>query len=375
MTRRLIAAALAAFLAGPAAAQPRKPTYTEPPKPAYESPKPTYTVPDAPKPTYREADAPKPTYRTPESSRRTPFTPPEPAAQRVPFNPPKPDYSAPAPAPRYEARRTDAPVVHLLAVADSSDPSIGAKVGDDARNVAALFEESFRAAGKGDQLRTRVILGRETTGRNLLAAVAGLDVRPNDAVVVFYSGHGSIDGRDRRGFDIGGGDRLAVDAVLAAIEARGPRLAVLLTDVCSSYQPGRPADRAPAAGAPRELPRGRVMPWATVEHLFLSHRGVVDITAAAPGQMAAIEPNGRGSFFTNALLEVLTTPHPALVAGLDQNGDRAIQWAEVLPQVRGAAAERFRADPPRDARATGPQVATGRALGTWAPPGRVAVGE
>lgn len=315
----------------------------------------------------------------------------------------RPTAPAPADEPRPVPSRPAAPrsadaVVHLIAVGDSTDSQIGPKVADDARNTAALFEESFRAAGKADRLRVKLVLGREVTSSGVLAAVRGLDVRPDDAVVVLVSSHGSIDRGDRPGMDFGRGDRLPTADLLAAMAATGARLTVLLTDVCNGYSgaPGGARRKAPPRGTPapppadeddaprprkptgdggdRGTPRGgRVIPWATVEHLFLSHRGVVDITAAAPGQLAAVDARGPGSHFTNAVIEVLTTPHPSLVSALDRNGDRAIQWAELLPQVRTVAAARHRTA--GGVGSGGPQQATARALGTWAPAGRVAAAE
>lgn len=275
--------------------------------------------------------------------------------------------------PRPDVTRTDEPVVHLLAVADSNDPQIGAKVGEDARHVADLFEESFAQAGKRGRLRTRVVVGDDVTARGVLAAVRGLAVRPQDTVVVYFSGHGTVDGRDRHTLGLGSRDRLSGAAVLEAVAAHGPRLVVLLTDMCSNFSDRRSGEPVVTPGAARDLPRGRVIAWATVEHLFLAHRGVVDLTAAEPGFPAGVERWGRGSYFTNALLQLLTTPHPALVAGLDRNGDRAVQWSEVLPQLRAAAAARSRADRRPGESAERPQQAYARSLGVWAPTTGVAL--
>jgi hypothetical protein len=323
---------------------------------------------------------PDPTYDPPRASRPAPPEPARPDVARRPGKPqPEFDGSAPAPSrsfsPRPDAARTEAPVVHLVAVAASNDRKIGPKVGDDARNIAALFEESFAAAGKHGQLRTRLILGGDTGSRSLLTAIRGLDVRPQDTVVVFFSGHGMMEGRGRHVLQLRPGDDLTTREVLDAMAAQNPRLSVLLTDVCSSYPGDREGHTEGSAGSPRDLPRGAVIPWATVEQLFLSHRGGVDVTAAEPGLPSRVEARGRGSYFTNALIQVLSAPHPAAVTGLDRNGDRALQWAEVLPQVRAVAAARDRADNRYRDRPVEPQQATARALGTWAPPAGVALAE
>jgi hypothetical protein len=278
--------------------------------------------------------------------------------------PAKPEIERSAPdrpaAPKTETSRPAAPVVHLLSVASSNDRRIGSKVGDDARNVVAVLESSFAAAGRSERLHAQVILGGETTGRNLLAAVRGLSVRPQDTVVVFYSGHGGIDAQGRHLLTTGMGN-VSTQDVLDAAATHRPRLTILLTDMCSTYIGGAKGHSTLPTGTARDLPHGRAIPWPTVENLFFSHRGVVDLTAAEPGLPSRVDHGGRGSYFTNALLEVLTTPYPALVDGLDRDGD--------LPLLRAGAAPHDRADNRFRSKPVEPQRAVGRSLGTWSPPG------
>jgi hypothetical protein len=257
----------------------------------------------------------------------------------------------------------DAPRVFLLAVAESNDKAIGTKVAEDARNTIDLFEVSFEAAGRSQQLRTKLIAGDDLTSRNVLAAVRALPVRPQDVVVVLWSGHGDMtDGKHY--LSCGGGDKLSRDALVAALAARKPHLTVLLTDVCSSFPPGRTGPAVVPTTPDLRLPRGPVMPWATVESLFLLHAGVVDLTAAEPGTPAATSKTKPGSHFTNALLGALAAPHADLVRGLDRDGDRFIQWDELLPQVRGAAAASHQRENPAVKR---PQHAYAWSLGEWKP--------
>jgi hypothetical protein len=368
-TRRLIAtlfvtgAAFVPAVAAPPAAQqesPRPPARVEtkrPPKP--EAPLSWYS--DA-RPTPARSDVARPEAARPEVTRR----------------PSKPDLEPTTPArptAKTETPRTDAPVVHLLAVAASGTrDTVAKKVGDDARNLAALFEESFAAAGKSGQLRTRVILGSETTASNVRAAIRGLAVRPQDTVIVFFSGHGELDSRGQHVLEMVSVEDLTTREVLNAVAAHSPRLSVLLTDVCHNHI-GRKGEASPTmpVGSPHDLPRGRVIPWATVEQLFFSHRGVVDVTAAEPGRPGRVESRARGSYFTNALIQVLTAPHGAAAGALDRNGDRALQWAELLPEVRAVAGTRDAADNRYRDEPAEPQRATARALGTWAPPAEAAL--
>ncbi len=360
---RLIAALFVTILTfAPAGAAPPAAQQGPPPPPARVE---TKRLPKPEAPLYWHSDA-RPAPARPEVTR------PEAARPDVARRPSKPELEPTAPArptAKAETPRTDAPVVHLLAVAASGTrDTVAKKVGDDARNLAALFEESFAAAGKSGQLRTRVVLGTETTASNVRAVIRGLAVRPQDTVVVFFSGHGGLDARGRHILEMVSVEDLSTREVLDAVAAHNPRLSVLLTDVCHNHT-GRKGETSPTmpVGTPHDLPRGRVIPWATVEELFFSHRGVVDMTAAEPGRPGRVESRGRGSYFTNALIQVLTAPHGAATGVLDRNGDRALQWTELLPEVRAVAGTRDAADNRYRDKPEEPQRATARALGTWAP--------
>ncbi|MBN9523221.1 caspase family protein [bacterium] len=357
---RLVAALFVAVVAfSPAGAAPPA-AQQEPPRPPARVETKRPPKPEAPQ--YWHSDA-RPAPARPEVAR------PETPRPEVTRRPGKPELEPARPAAKAETPRTDAPVVHLLAVAASGTrDTVAKKVGDDARNLAALFEESFAAAGKSGQLRTRVILGSETTASNVRAAIRGLAVRPQDTVVVFFSGHGGLDPRGRHVLEMISVEDVTTREVLDAVAAHNPRLAVLLTDVCHNHI-GRKGETPPTmpVGTPHDLPRGRVIPWATVEQLFFLHRGVVDVTAAEPGRPGRVETRARGSYFTNALIQVLTAPHGAATGVLDRNGDRALQWAELLPEVRAVAGTRDAADNRYRDKPEEPQRATARALGTWAP--------
>ncbi len=99
--------------------------------------------------------------------------------------------------------------------------------------------------------------------------------------------------------------------------------------------------------------------------LFLSHSGVVDMTAAEPGYNALIVLTNPGSLFTNAFIQVLKTPYADLVRKLDRDGDSEIQWDEILPQVRGSG--RGLLSGTVMGSADRPQHAFARSLGVWTP--------
>jgi hypothetical protein len=229
-----------------------------------------------------------------------------------------------------------APTLHLVAFGDSNDPGLGPKLADDAHNIVSAFTRSFERAGRANQLRTHTLVGNDVSPARILATVERLAVQPQDTVVILGSCHGDTDIHGQHRITLNAGI-LHRRALLAAMNAKKPRLAVLLTDCCSSHENGTAGTHVVPTYRPQDLPAGETIDWRTLNCLFLSHSGVVDITAAEPGFKARVDAQS-GSLFTNALIRVLNTPWDRLVAGLDRDRDGHIQWDELLPQVRGLAA-------------------------------------
>jgi hypothetical protein len=149
------------------------------------------------------------------------------------------------------------------------------------------------------------------------------------------------------------------ERLLAAMKAKNPRLMVLLTDCCSAGVMGQSLVPTYKAHA---LPAGAVMEWNTVASLFLRHSGLVDITAAEPGFCGKLDRHKSGSLFTNAFIQVLKTPYADLVRHLDRDNDGQMQWDEILPQLRGLAAQFDQQQNDGDV-----QQAFATSLGIWMP--------
>lgn len=254
------------------------------------------------------------------------------------------------------------PTVHLVAIGDLDvGGNFGKKVAEDARNIVSTFRDTFANAGKSDQLKTHLVLGRDVNPDHVLGLISGLNVQPQDTLVVLYSGHGGMRARNDHVLAFHHG-ALSKNRLLQTMSAKNPRLSVLLTDCCSNGVPQVPV-------APRYQPRptqnGQTMEWRTMESLFLRHRGLVEITAAEPGYSSKLDGMRTGSIFTNALIRVLTTPQSELIRHLDRDGDRQMQWDEILPQLRGLAAsyhrQQYRSDD---------QQAFATSLGIWIPASR-----
>jgi hypothetical protein len=210
------------------------------------------------------------------------------------------------------AQPEDATRVHALLIADTMDKDIGESVAVDLRQMKAAIENGLPESRRSIAQMT----GADVTPAAILARVRSLPVAATDGLVVYYAGHGAW-------ADTGPYLRLHDAALLqradlvAAMRERAPRLAVLLTDCCSTYV-GKAAFYRAAVADPDVF-----------RDLFFRHRGLVDITAAQKGQVA-VGDTMQGGIFTQALTEVLTaTPRETL----DADRDGVVSWAEAAADL------------------------------------------
>ncbi|XZE34963.1 hypothetical protein SH501x_000441 [Pirellulaceae bacterium SH501] len=142
----------------------------------------------------------------------------------------------------------------------------------------------------------------------------------NDTLVVCYSGHGGAD-------DIGHYLQLAKGKLyrkdlLAAMQSRHPRLAVLLTDCCNSRSDGYQM----VAAAPRVIEPKTATPL--FQSLMLDPKGVVDVNSSAPGESSFFTPLNaeamglEGSIFTSEIAKWATT-----------HKNRRVSWYEMVHDV------------------------------------------
>ncbi len=117
----------------------------------------------------------------------------------------------------------------------------------------------------------------------LLKALSVCPATSNDALVVFWSGHGEYVG-DEHYLVAANGKKIARKKVLQAMKARGARLTVLLTDCCASeYDPSN--NLALNLGSFEVAPvTAETTPL--FDELFLRYRGVVDVNSSSKGQKA-----------------------------------------------------------------------------------------
>jgi hypothetical protein len=176
------------------------------------------------------------------------------------------------------------PAIHVFAVFCNAYPgksgAINQSVSTDRLLIRELFHEHIPARGWGVRLRfleTEGAEARRDVIRDRFAAWSR-DVRPEDTVFVYFSGHGAILDRAAGTQFLQTCDLQLVnrDDWAADITALPARLKIFVTDCCSTYPP----EAVLAEGEPD------VVPWETLYFLFLRHEGFVNLTAASPGQAA-----------------------------------------------------------------------------------------
>jgi hypothetical protein len=193
-------------------------------------------------------------------------------------------------------------------VADT-DSNIGESVRTDIRNIKTVLESGLPPG----RLRTIEMTGNEVTPEQIITRLVNLQIESNDAVIIFYSGHGGFDPQNGHYLSLANGGRLYRNRVVNAItQPFTPRFWGIITDCCASF---------PAVSmAPILVPGDRT---TLLTHLFLETKGRVDITSSRPEQVSIGLPPPTGGIFTWSLCEVLK-----------ENASRRLGWDEIFRMTR-----------------------------------------
>jgi uncharacterized protein (TIGR03000 family) len=228
-----------------------------------------------------------------------------PAAPPTPGPGPSPQVTRPPTPPAAPGK------LHVLLLVDDANPNAGPanKAG------AALLEKTLRGGVPEDRLgKVETLSGSALTPDRIRARIIALGVRPQDAVVGYYSGAMDYD-EPTRAYTLNptGGGRFPRADLREALLARRAALTVLLTDA--------PAYRVlPEMLPPHQLPAG---PF-NLERLVFQNRGIVDVHAAAAGEMA-FPRGGEGGLFTLAVVDELRRIAP------DGPG---VAWPSLVDRIR-----------------------------------------
>ncbi|MFO0904977.1 MAG: caspase family protein [Pirellulales bacterium] len=181
---------------------------------------------------------------------------------------------------------------------------------------------------------------RDAAPERVLAAIERLEPASDDAVLFYYTGHGAAD--DRGHYLALAGGPLYRETIREALERKGARLVVLLTDCCNLRSDGR--RMVAMAPAPPEPPAA---PPPLFRTLFFEASGVVDVNASSPGEAAyfTASPEDQGidsygSLFTRAISQFV-----------EQHLQEEQSWHDLLVAASFGVHVGFREGYPRGAKA------------------------
>lgn len=141
--------------------------------------------------------------------------------------------------------------VRILLVLDTLD-RMGATWGLDGENMKALFEHAFKKQGlqPGWHYTIDMFTGQQVTAKAVLDYYRHLNVGPNETLVFYYSGHGGFHGKKGHFMALTTGhQQLYRNDILKAMDAKNPRLKVVLTDCCANLSPNSAWQDTEPAGA------------------------------------------------------------------------------------------------------------------------------
>ena len=241
--------------------------------------------------------------------------------------------------------------LHVMIVADENDPTAGGNMKVNCERLVVFLNSSVESARLDIQRVNPRLLGRN----GILGQVNVMPVNPDDTLFVYLASHSQRVNNDIRFTFSTRFAALTRSELLATMQARRPRLTVLITDTCNrppDLRPqGAPSKVAPAPQAPIPL-IPLIFNTPLVQSLFFDSRGVLNLVASAPGEVALCYPvmiggDGDPHFFRGS---IFTT---SLERTLDQHAAERLSWDQILPQIEQATMQSFKGEFPGGFRGRG----------------------
>jgi hypothetical protein len=147
------------------------------------------------------------------------------------------------------------------------------------------------------------VVGGDFSCNKIRAAVDGLTVGANDAVVFYYAGHGfrrtSAQSKFPE-FDCrrATGDRpTELVQIMDKLKAKSPRLLIGIADTCNVEIPPSAAPGPTVPALPANIRKA-------MKHLFMEYKGVATMSGSVPGEFSWYRTSGPwvGGFFTTQFL-------------------------------------------------------------------------
>ena len=243
------------------------------------------------------------------------------------------------------ATAADAQKVHALLICLGDDLKIRESVKVNKENMTKVLRQVSRNCDVDLTIMNSVSVGRGIVTKMTLSNASTVSVsdqeqglittsqvidwlenlRPNakDTVLVYYNGHGKAYGKTHMlHFDEVRKDLYNRSELRALLAEKQASLKMLITDTCKNRVD------TPIPGS-KVYARVQEKNRSYTEHLFLQHRGLLDITAASTNQFA-LGNDQLGGFFTAALIESFSEKSDMKGEGGIGNKDGFLSWDEVF---------------------------------------------
>ena len=198
--------------------------------------------------------------------------------------------------------------LHVISVADSNDAAIGLGVAANAKALANYV--SIVSVITKLSLESTEITGDKFTCTEIMKAVQGIQAKPNDVIIFYYSGHGFAPDHDPNSLSMPAQSifpwffcnpptgRPNLEAIGRELASKGARLTITAADTCNVIIP-----------VPEEPLKARGLIEEHIRAMFLNYRGNILLTSSKRGQFSWYYPTG--GVFTSKLLRLLRNPPDA----------------------------------------------------------------
>jgi len=208
--------------------------------------------------------------------------------------------------------------IHLVLLGDTKDISIGASVKNDLNSMRSLFQNTM-GVNKNIRFNIKEVSGDKLTALEVQNTVKSLTVGANDAVIVYYSGHGTNPLNSNSNFPTASliKSSYRLEDLSSLADSHKPRLSIVIGDLCNSVS------RATSPVATQAFTRSAAPQYdpARVAKLLINAKGKLISTSSKYDEYSySIGNNG---VFTEAFVG-------AMNATVVNQSSLAITWDAVL---------------------------------------------
>ncbi len=211
--------------------------------------------------------------------------------------------------------------IHALLILRDDDTSIHYSVDVNRKEMIKMLRQLNVEPDimKGDD--------RNYYTKDVINWIENLDLTLEDTIFIYYNGHGHIDGNEHF-LRINNSKPTLRRYLTDSLSKQECRLKMLITDTCSGYVGIESLSKRYSTQIVSQPQQQHYL-----KDLFYKHGGMLNITAASPGE-DAWSNNDIGGYFTKALSESITSD-------ADKDGDRFVSWQEVFELAQFKTNERF----------------------------------